>query len=239
MEKTNYVGNITGSFVANVNVTNGSEANAQNSPKQIKRRELTLSWVSLIVASVSLVTSISCISLVHTVSLSSAWPGFVLGVLAILTTVLLGFQIKSVIDIDSKLTEQQNRLGDFVASQSEKYILPNLKIVNLQIAAAKLSTLTRTWNERCEVIGEREFMFRSTFECCYLCVRRIILDSHVSIHIKEEVPSVCVDALTSLSAAKKYGIIDEEFLVNQKQQIEYLISFVPTNYKKYFEELIS
>ena len=170
--------------------------------------------------------------------MASAWPGFVLGVLAVLTTVLLGFQIKSTIDIDAKFSEQQNRLGEFMSEQSEKYMMPNLRIVDLQLSAAKLSTLTYTWNDRYEKVGDRDFSFKSTFQRCYFCARGIEMDKRAGRLIKEEVPSICADALTTLVTAKKLGIIGDDFLTSEKERIEYLISVAPESIKSYFEGLI-
>ena len=238
MEKTNYVGNITGSFVANVNVTNDSTPPPPSPRRHIKGNEFTILWIALATSVVSLVISVICISLVHSVSLSSAWPGFVLGVLAVLTTVLLGFQIKSTIDLDAKFAEQQNRLGEFMSGQSEKYMKPNLRIVDLQLSAAKLSTLTYTWNDRYERVDDRIFVFKSTFQRCYFDARGIEMDERAGQLIKDEVPSICADALTSLVAAKKFDIIDDDFLKSEKERIEYLISVVPESIKSYFEVLI-
>lgn len=238
MEKTNYVGNITGSFVANVNVTNDSTPPPQSPQRHIKRNELTISWIALAASVVSLVMSVICISLVHSVSLASAWPGFVLGVLAVLTTVLLGFQIKSTIDIDAKFAEQQNRLGEFMSGQSEKYMKPNLRIVDLLLSTAKLSTLTYTWNDRYERVGDRFFVFKSTFQRCYFGAKGIEMDERAGRLIKEEVPSICADVLTSLVTAKKFDIIDDDFLVSEKERIAYLISVTPESIKSYFEDLM-
>ena len=135
MEKTNHVGDITGSVVSNVNVINGS---SQSNDKKLgtvkhigKRNNLTLGWISITLSSLSLVISVITISMHHAISLDSAWPGFVLGVLAILTTVLIGFQIKSTIDIDSKFDEQRKNLENLIAAQAEKIIVPNFKITKM------------------------------------------------------------------------------------------------------------
>lgn len=230
MEKTNHVGDITGSVVSNVNVINGS---SQSNDKKLgtvkhigKRNNLTLGWISITLSSLSLVISVITISMHHAISLDSAWPGFVLGVLAILTTVLIGFQIKSTIDIDSKFDEQRKNLENLIAAQAEKIIVPNFKITRLQSLSAKLTSVSYSWNKY-ERAGDGIYFFRSTFEACFRAAKDIMMDDYVSDNIKSNVPMICADTLTSLVVAKNNGIIDDDFLVSEDVMIKWLIETAP------------
>ena len=162
----------------------------------------------------------------ESISLDSAWPGFVLGVLAILTTVLIGFQIKSTIDIDSKFDEQRKNLENLIAAQAEKIIVPNFKITRLQSLSAKLTSVSYSWNKY-ERAGDGIYFFRSTFEACFRAAKDIMMDDYVSDNIKSNVPMICADTLTSLVVAKNNGIIDDDFLVSEDVMIKWLIETAP------------
>lgn len=176
-------------------------------------------WYSSIAIVISLIVlSISC----PRKNLSLDYIGIIVGVLALLTTILIGWQIYNVISFEKRLNELKSQLEKKIQDEIEKakYELQNFTLYNFMVSHSQIS------------------LERTDYEDAFLCYINAI-ESALNLD-SDDLVNPIVPSIVSLTKKGNFKIsIDkQERIVNilLKAKNERLANIIPVLREKHFEK---